>query len=209
MTALCIIFLILLLLFFIAIIPVSLTLKYDSEISVFTTILGLKITLYPKRKKKVKISDYSLKKTRRRQKKELKKAAKSTQTKVKRTGTSQKRSLLEDVELIYKLLKKLASEVSHHVKIKTKRIILNVASDDAAKTAILYAAVNNAVLLILTLLDNFEKLEKARRSEIAVNADFLSAKSSADIELSFSLRIWQLIKILFATALEYVTQKLK
>lgn len=209
MTALCIIFLILLLLFFIAIIPVSLTLKYDSEISVFTTIWGLKITLYPKRKKKVKISDYSLKKTRRRQKKELKKAAKSTKTKVKRTGTSQKRSLLEDVELIYKLLKKLASEVSHHVKIKTKRIILNVASDDAAKTAILYAAVNNAVLLILTLLDNFEKLEKAHRSEIAVNADFLSAKSSADIELSFSLRIWQLIKILFATALEYVTQKLK
>lgn len=214
MTALCIVLSVLLFLFLVAIIPVSLTLKYKDEVAVTASVWVIKFGLYPKKKKKVKISDYTLKKEKKRKHKALKKKLKKNKElqnakKSSDVKPKEKKSLLESLGLIHELLTAFVGGVVKHVKIKTTKIQLTVASDDAAKTALLYAAASNAVLLIVTFLDSFKKVKNLHSSDISVNADFLTEKSYADIEISFSLRIWHLIKILFASALKYVTHKSK
>lgn len=218
MTAICIVLSVLLLLFLIALLPVSLTLKYRDEVALTASVWAIRFQLYPKKKKKVKISDYTLKKEKKRKKKALKKrlkAEKKLQNAKKRTAKKttikpkEKKSLLESLELIYELLTAFIGGIIKHVKIKTSKIRLTVASDDAAKTAMLYAAANNAVLLIVTFLDSCKKVKKLHSSDISVNAGFLEEKCSADIEISFSLRVWHLVKILFVSALKYVTHKSK
>lgn len=212
MIALYIVLSVLLLLFLIALIPVTLTLKYKEQVELTASALAIKFQLHPRKKKKVKISDYSQKKAERRKKKALRKRARGASKKAvkKQEGKPQeKKPLLESLEIIYKLLSTCAAQATKHVKIKTTRIVINVATDDAAKTAMLYAAVSNSVLLILTFLDSCGKLKGSAQSTVSVNADFLSEKSSADIEISFTLRVWHIAKSLFVTALKYVTQKSK
>lgn len=218
MIAIYIVLSVLLLLFLVAMLPVSLTVKYKDEVSLTASVLAVKIPIYPRQKKKVKISDYSKKSLERRRRKALKKrlkaekklkASKRKALQKKASSSKEKKSLLDNLELIYELLSTYVSGVIKHVKVKTTRIVLTIGSDDAAKTAMLYAAASNAVALIVTFLDNCKRLKSFNGSQISVNADFVSEKCSADIEISFSMRIWQVLNTLFATALKYVTKKSK
>ena len=198
MTAIYIVLSVLLLLFAIAMLPVSLTLEYMDNVALTASVLAVKIPLYPKRK--AKASDIKTKKA---------KKKKAFSKKADGKSKDEEKTLLESLNLIRELLVSFFGGVAKHVKIKTTRIIINVAADDAAKTALLYGAVNNTVLFILTFLDKCKKVKNLKTSEISVNADFLSEKSSADVKITFTLRVWHLIKIIFASALKYVTYKSK
>ena len=203
MTAIYIVLSVLLLLFAIAMLPVSLTLEYKDNVALNASVLAVKIPLYPK--KKAKASDPKTKKA----KKKKAFIKKSAIKKADKKPNQEEKSLLESLKLIRELLVSFFGGIAKHVKIKTTRIIINVAAADAAKTALLYGAVNNAVLFILTFLDKCKKVKSLKSSEISVNADFLSEKSSADVKITFTLRVWHLIKIIFASALKYVTYKSK
>ena len=212
MIALYIVFTVLLLLFIVAILPVSLCVKYKDEVSLSASVLAFKFFIYPKKKERVKISDYSKKKLEKQKKKaikkRLKKKSKSALKKSQKNPAAKKElSISEKLELVYKLLKESIGQAAKRVKIKTQKIVITIGSDDAAKTAMLYAAASNAVLLILTLLDNCKKLKGFKGSEIAVNADFTAQKCSADLEIIFSMRVWQLLKSLFAVTFKYLKDK--
>lgn len=216
MIAVYIVLSVLLLIFILAMLPVSLNLKYRDEVSLCASVLGLKFMLYPKKKEKVKISDYSKKKLEKKKRKaqrkrlKLKKKADSKKTTAKPSGEPKRKpSFSENLQLIYGLLKACIGQASKYVKLKAQKIVINVGSEDAAKTALLYAAVNNSVVLILTLLDSCKRLKNFKGSEIAVNADFISEKCSADVDISLSMRVWQILKGLFAAALKYVKSKSK
>ena len=74
----------------------------------------------------------------------------------------------------------------------------------------LYGILGSEVMSdIVTYLDDASKFRGLDRSSISVNADFVSQKTTADIDISFSLRGKHILEILFATALKYVTQKTK
>ena len=216
MIAVYIVLSVLLLIFILAMLPVSLNLKYRDEISLCASVLGLKFMLYPKKKEKVKISDYSKKKLEKKKRKaqrkhlKLKKKADSKKTTAKPSSEPKRKpSFSENLQLIYGLLKACIGQASKYVKLKAQKIVINVGSEDAAKTALLYAAVNNSVVLILTLLGSCKRLKNFKGSEIAVNADFVSGKCSADVDISLSMRVWQILKGLFAAALKYVKSKSK
>ena len=218
MIALYIILSVLLLLFLVSIIPLSLTFIYKDEVVIYARIWKFKIPIYPKKKKKIKLSDYSPRKLERQKKKALRKnakakrkalAAKHGQKAAKQKDGGKEKSLMDNLELIAQLLRAYLEHAVKHVKIKTTKIILNIGSDDAAKTALLYAAAKNALLVILTFLDQFKKLKKLHSSNISVNADFLSESCSADIELTFTMRTWHMACALFAAAMKYVTEKSK
>ena len=162
MIALYIILSVLLLLFLISIIPLSLTFIYKDEVVIYARIWKFKIPIYPKKKKKSKISDYSPKKLERQKRRALRKKkakGKALGTKQKRKTSlpkdgDKKKSFIENLELIAELLKTYLGHAVKHVKIKTTKIILNIGSDDAAKTALLYAAAKNALLVILRPNEN-------------------------------------------------------
>lgn len=207
MIALYIITAVLLLLLAIAMLPIALTLKYKDEVSVRLSLWAIKLKEFPKKKKKIKISDYSQKAIQKQQKK----AQKPQKEKPTSSDKEQdpKKGLLDNLGLIKELLTVIVKGVWGKLKIKASKIVITVATDDAAKTAMLFPAVNTAVLGIVTFLDNESKLKSLDKSNIAVRADFTAQKSTADIEISFSMRLWQILGILFATALKYVSQKTK
>ena len=210
MIALYIIFTVLILLFVAAILPVSLCVKYKDEVTLSASVLSFKFFIYPKKKKKVKISDYSKKKLEKQKKKAIKNRLKKKSTPSKsqpKPAEKKELSFSEKLELVYKLLKSAIGQAAKQVKIKTQKIVITIGSDDAAKTAMLYAAASNAVLLILTLLDNCKKLRGFKGSEVAVNADFTAQKCSADLEIIFSMRVWQLLKSIFAVTFKYLKDK--
>ena len=218
MIALYIIAAILLLLLLVTFLPVTLTVKYREGLSAEISVLAIKRRLYPKEKKKIRVSDYSKKNIEKHRKKALKKRLKAEKKRQKKqkpqnsgapAPSAKKRGLVESIELIKELLSVLIPNTAKRVKIKATKIIINVATDDAAKTALLFPAVNGAVLGLVTYLDDASKFRGLDRSSISVNADFVSQKTTADIDISFSLRGKHILEILFATALKYVTQKTK
>ena len=218
MVALCIISAILLLLLLLASLPVTLTVKYREELEVEISVLAIKRKIYPKEKKKVNISDYSKKNIEKRRKKALKKKLKAEKKRQKKliskkaentSSPKEQKGLLESIGLIKDLLSTIIPKTAKRVRIKATKIIINVATDDAAKTALLFPTVNGAVLGLVTYLDNASKFKNLDKSNIAVRVDFVSQRTTADIEISFSLRSKHLLEILFASALKYVTKKSK
>lgn len=214
MVALCIIGAVLMLLILIMLLPISLSVRYSDEFSMTAKIGFIPIKKSPSPKKKVKISDYSLKAIKKRRKKAIKAKAKAEKKKASAKpqhakGSNKKKGLLDTLSLIKELLEAIIPGLWGKLKIKISKIYVTVGSEDAAKTALLFSAVNNSVAAILAYLDNASKIKGFSKSEISVRADFLAESVSADIDISFSLRTCQALKILFDTALKYVKLKIK
>ena len=99
------------------------------------------------------------------------------------------------------------SRFAHHVRLRATRIVIKVATDDAAKTAILFGAVNQAVAAILEILDSSGKLQGLKSARILVAPDFTAEKTSADIHIVLSLRVWHMLDILLRAAWRFVKRK--
>ena len=223
MTALLIILSILLALFLLLMLRGNVTVEYRNAVSVRITVLGIPLWQHPKKKKKIKLSDYTPEKIAKRKrreerrqarklakkKKQLAKKAKKGGTQPTATAPSEKRGLLENLGFIREIVTKLLGKSAKHIRLRASRIIITVATDDAAKTAILFGAVNQAVIALIELLDQAKKWRGLRDSQISVKADFTAEKSTADISITLSLRVWQMLSILFHTALSYIKGKTK
>ena len=180
-------------------------LEYRDDVTLTLSILFLKFRLFPANGKKVRISDYSRKSA----KKRKRKTSKTQKSEVSPQKSTEEKGILEKLEGLKKLLSILLKNTFGHLKIRTSRIRILVATGDAASTAILWGAVNNAVVFILEMLDNFGKLNYQKQDVIEVTPDFISEKTTADIRIDFSLRVWQIIDIALKTFVSYIKSKNK
>lgn len=182
-----------------------------------------RIRLYPKREKKLKLSDYEIKKFRKRKAKEeakaKRKAAKEAGKRSEKkaadgkdsegtTGhTKEKRDISELVDTVLEVVKVFFERFGRHLHIKVRRLCIIVASGDAATTAVLYGAVCGAVQCLLELLDNSVKLKLPKCEEMVVTTDFTTEKTRADVDITFSLRLWQIFDVAIRSAWAYLKQK--
>ncbi len=207
----------------------TITLEYKEEVTVWLRVLFIKLKLVPGKKKKVDPKDYTPKRFRRmlakkrkkelkkwqkaqlkKQKKQEKKEKKKAERQAVKEGTLQpkrKRSLLENLTLIKALLDDIPPRFLRHLKIKLSRIVITVATDDAAKTAVLYGAVSQVVAYIVAFLDQMSRLRYAPEAEVAVNADFLAEKPTADVKLAVSVRVWHIFDLLIAALRVYIKNR--
>ena len=95
-----------------------------------------------------------------------------------------------------RLVKLLLDKFGKHLRIKVKKLRLTVATGDAASTALVYGGVSQSVAYLLALLNRFSRL-KVKKNALAVGADFLSEKTTAEIQISLSVSLAGLL----ATAL--------
>ena len=180
----------------VALLPITVSVKYNGEFYMKAKVGFLTIEEMPEKKEKIKISDYSIKAIKKRQKKAAKAKAKATVQGASK-GISKKkkeRNLQETLALVKTLLAVVLPGVWNCLKIKTAKIAITVGSDDAAKTALLFSAINNSVAAILAYLDNASKLKDLDKSQIYVRADFLADSIDADIDILVTLRVWQYIR---------------
>ncbi len=207
----------------------TITLEYKEEVTVRLRVLCFKLRLVPAKKKKVDPKDYTPKKFRRmlekkrkkelkkwqkrqlkKQKKQQKKADKEAERQAVKNGaapTKQQRTLLDNLGLIKAILDDIPPRFLRRLQVKLSRIIVTVASDDAAKTAVMYGAAAQTVAYIVAFLDQMSRLKYAPEAEVAVNADFLAEKPSADVKISVAVRVWHILDILLEAVKIYTKNR--
>lgn len=214
-----------LLIFGILMLRAELIIKYSDDLGLLVRVCGIKIKILPRKSKKVRPRDYTPKKIAKREEKAKKKAEKAEAKKkakkaqkdadkakkaeLKKQGKLKERSLGETISLISALVKTAVGRCAKHLRVRVARLHISVATGDAAKTALAYGAISQSVSYIAALLDSTGTLRYPTRADVDVHADYLSEKTSADIEIGFSLRVWQLFDILIRTVVTFIKQEAK
>lgn len=186
--------------------------SYGDTLGIKVRVLGIPIKILPKKEKKIRISDYSPKKRAKMKKKQLKKQAKANAKASKKklrkeqhtADKTKKRPIGETLSMIRDIVGTAVKRFSKHLRVRVARLHIHVATGDAASTAILYGAVSQSVAYIAAFLDSAGTLRSPVRSDVDIRADYLSEKTQADIEIGFSLRVWQIFDVLFSTLFAYV-----
>lgn len=200
---------ILILLFLLSMLSAHIVLEYREDVTLTLSVLFLKFRLFPAKKEKIRLSDYSQKAIEKRKRKALRAANKKKpqkQTATKQEATQQK-GIMEKLKELRELLAVLLGKTFGHLSIRAARIRIVVATGDAASTSILCGAVSGGVALLLETLDRFGKLKNKANDEVTVAPDYLAEQTTADIRLLFSLRVWQILDILLKTFFTYIKSK--
>ena len=204
MTALLIILIVLALLLVLWLIPVRLSLSFHNALSVSASYLFFHFPLYP-REKVVRLSDYTPRKLRKRKRKLRGKQRQEKAAKAKK-AQKPKMSLekrLRQLRLILAVLKNVYKNILSAVHVRVKRFYVTVATDDAAKTAILYGIAAQSTAYLITLLRQ-ETKTTVKRGGADVIADFCGTESALDVHIVFSARPISLLYLGLRAALLFL-----
>ncbi len=186
----------------------TVTIAYSDEVRLSVKVLCFRIGILPKKEKKGPHS-MSAAKAERIRKKARKKAEKKRladeEKKKKKAGhklqkQKPKKSVAEILDMLT-MIRSIAAEVIRrffgHLRIDIARLKLKIATGDAATTAIAYGAVTQSVNLLFPVLEQVKNFSLPKTTELDIQADFTAEESEADVELSFSLRIWHVFHVAF------------
>ena len=176
----------------------------DAELRVILRYLFIFRQLAPEPEKKVRLRDYTFKKTHGAKKK--KKKAKDKPDK----SVSGKKSSKDTVSVIRQvadIIKKSQEHLKQNLRIDISRIIIIVGASDAAKTAITYGIVSQAVSYLLEGIDSITNVRRKFRSEVNVIPDFTQREITVDIKLQLSITMWALLTVAPRVALTSMLKK--
>ena len=202
---------------------VTLTISYREKLTLIAKVLCFKIPLYPAKEKKgphsmsaAKAERIRKKAAKKRAKKraadEKKKAEKEAKAAEKQAGTKQKKSMAEILDtlgLVCQLASTIIRRFVKHLRIDVARLKIKVATGDAAVTAVAYGAVTQLVNVLLPILEEVKNFKLPKETDLDIQADFLSERPEADIELSFSLRVWHVLDIALHALFKFFKRKFK
>ncbi len=178
----------------------------DLSLTVRYTLLRLR--LVPSKKGKIKLGDYTYEKTHKK-KKEKPKASAAKKAKAKRRAPEEEEAgaksgvtaiLWELKDVILDIIKRVPGKL----RLNIKRLRLSVGAEDAAKTAINYGTVTQAVGAALTLASEHADVRIKKRA-VLIEPDFLSGKLRADVDVMLSFRVGSV----FGLALRFVWNFIK
>ena len=198
---------------------VRILLRVDEGFTAEARMLFLRKRLFPRRKR-IRPQDYSLRGAKRLKEKQERKAARKAAKRAKKqrkrqappkghavgSTTPQGRTAHENLRLVRALLAALSKYTKKHLRLHAARLHVRVATGDAATTAIAYGAISQSLAYLLFGLDKITKL-KARPPDVAVIADFLGERTSVDVRIELSIRVWGILATLFGVALTHLRTK--
>lgn len=220
---------ILLFLAFLLFVGVKIHVSYAEEIALSLSVLGIRIRLLPKKKRKITLRNYTharhkkrliresesaAKKERRRMmkenKKRLKKATKKVEKKKKLPPEEKKKSDGASViSILLSVVGDILDKFFGMLGVEVVRIRITVGGPDAAATAIAYGAVSQGVAYLLELLSQKTVFRCKDNEHVSVTADFLSQKTTADVSIVFTLRLWNFISIAFTFLTRFIKEKIR
>lgn len=201
---------------------------HDDEMTLKLRIYGIPITILPKKEKKVDLDYYSKEAMEKRRLAEIKKAKKKQEKKEKKKKAKEDKAnkqkakieklkkegkykepkpkekdetaltLADNINAGASALGKFFYQFGKRLRVDVTRIVITVATGDAANTAIMYGAVVSAVNVLLELLQRITNIDGLKDAEIDVKCDYLSEKTTADIHVALSLRVWHLFDFIIA-----------
>lgn len=175
---------------------VNIVVSYKKELCVFLRILFIKIRLFPK---KVKLKE----------KKNKKKSVKEekTDTDKRPTEETKKTSPVNAIIKTKDLILSLAKKTLGKLYVKFSRLNIVVACEDASKTALAYGATVQSVAYLMEALDNVSNVKVSRFSNINVDSNFISQKSSIEGKVIIYIRVISGIILLFSLLKTYLVFK--
>ena len=178
---------------------VRLHIVYSDKLYVYLGILFVKIKLFPSENKKKKPKKQSKKKEEYKMPilKDIKDAQPTSDSLVDKIN-----SVGEIISIFFKAFKK-------QLNVKLAKIHITIATDDAAKTAIMYGAVSGAVACIIDLIDEITNLKELKKSSISIEPDFVSDKSNIDLNIVLSISIFTALKVALKSFINYIILKNK
>ncbi len=183
--------------------------RYDGEFRVIVYVCGIPIYSIggdekQKRKKKnlsrCRNPERVLKKELKRQKKATQKAYRKELKKKKSTAklALEKKRLREnapslgfkaELEIILELLKTLRDYTKGRIFIRVRQMKIRIATEDAAKTAILYGAVVQNAACFLELIDQYFNPIHRKDGDMEIFPDYLATESEAKIKIDCSMHM--------------------
>ena len=184
-------------------VPLSLTLSMDEagQITLRGRVLGVPVYRSPRPSPPVKLSDYSPRAIRRRERAAARKARRAERRALRRSKARRGSAPPPDVPLATKLtfIKDLIGTVFKrslkHARVDVERLAITVATPDAAQTAILYGGVCAALAALTEALHQFSHLRIRHPDAYGVAADFTSEKTRADLRIHFRFRLYHVLDV--------------
>ena len=191
--------------FFIFIIPIHVTVGLTESVSVKVRVLFLKIPILPKVKKKKK------KKKEKKPKKEKKKKEKKPEDKTKKKKKKKKKvsDIVALVRMLLNVVVALFKRLGRNFKIRVYAYEICVASEEAAKTAVMYGAVKTLSETIFLRLQDSINFKIVKKAPLGIYVDFLEEKFKANVKIDFSISIAGVFGILFAAIFEFIRSFIK
>ena len=195
------------------------------DVKVVASVLGIRFTLYPEKKKQKKeprfffpckdpdkILKRELKKQRKAaeklQRKKKKARKKYAQKKAKQRKAAQPDpNLLENLQMVLHLIKRFYNTANGKATVEVRRMHLTVASDDAAKTAVLYGVIVQSAAYVLEWIDSHFARIKRKEGAMTVTPDYLSSTMTSDIDITLSLHLRRGLKIAVEMLSAYKEEK--
>ena len=205
--------LILLLLF----VPLSLSVKMNEQgdIRLRGRVLGICVYRSPKRVKRVRLSDYSPRALRKREKKAERARQKALSRAQKKKATAPSTSpssgepLISQISSVAELVSLISRRTLSHARVTVDALAITVATSDAARTALLYGAACSALAFLTEALHQFSHLHISHPERYGVCADFSSEHSRADVRIHFRLRVHHVIRIAAHTLATLIRRNIK
>ena len=209
MTALIVILSIALLIALLLSTKVLLHIRYEESLTVYLRVLFVKIRLYPSEKEKKKYPHSMSKRKAQRIKDSLKKKQKKEPKKKKKRKSKEKEKepkeapdLISILSIITSFVKSFLRLFAGSVRIRSSRLHIVVAAEDAADTAIAYGALTQAVDLLFPMLDGIKTFKHLPRGkELSVRADFLSDTPKIDADVELYIRVGSALKAVCLAAI--------
>ncbi len=186
--------------------PIHLTVRYEGNVRFTLSVLGIPIIRYPK-KEKISIKAYSKAAI----KKRNKRLAKKEEKKKKHAATHKKKSIadiLRAVKLILRILKRTYPKLIFAFRIRVCELRAVVATDDAAKTAILYGTVSQGFAYILALCEEFLWCKRSKK-RVSVVPDFCGTETSLQVKIRFTTQPFRLLRLGVAAGMMFLKEKAK
>ena len=200
-------------------VPIHITVGLRENVSVMVRILFLKIPIFPrpkstkKKSKDKKKSDQKSKKEKKpKEDKKSKKDKKSKEEKKKKkeNGEEQQKKPKKKIDIVFwvrlllDVVTALFKKLGQHFKIRVHAYEICVASEDAAKTAVMYGTVqtlSNTLFLRLEKAINFKIVKNA---PFGVYVNFLEEKPKANVKIDFSVCVNVLLAVVFGVIFTFI-----
>lgn len=202
----------------ILLIPIGIELRYDGEITLSARTAFLRFRLIPKRRKKIRLRNFSKKRYEKMLAKEKEKAEKKRKTRSvrtsqhkeaeqKRDGGEKKTTLAADLWELRDIMLDIFGDFVRKIRTDRLKIHLTVGASDAASCALLYGAASQFTAYALELVRSQTRI--SCREDVAVTADFASEETYADIELCFRVHVGNVLASVFRLGIEYFKKMIK
>ena len=198
--------------FLIFIIPIHVMVGLTDNVSVMVRVLFLKIPILPKEKKKKSKDKDKKKKPKEKKKKKKEKPDKKEKKKKKDKKNKNKKNISDIVGLVQVLLDTVVAlfkRLGRNFKIRVYASEICVASEEAAKTAVMYGAVKTLSETIFLRLEDSINFKIVKGAPMGVYADFLEEKFKANVKIDFSISIAGVFGVLFAAIFKFIGSFIK